>query len=93
MPARKTTRTLKPNSNPHPRGTDLARGYAEGWRDAHLQSEELLDHLTESIAGAQLHLERDTDPKSRRRAVIDVDTLVRRDLERERAQKPATRVV
>jgi hypothetical protein len=57
---------------------------AEGWRDAHLQSEELLDHLTESLAGAQLH--HDTDPKSRRREVIDIDTLVRRDLERERAR-------
>jgi hypothetical protein len=86
MAAKTTTRTLKPNSNPHPRGTDLARGYAEGWRDAHLQSEAMLDQLTESLAGAQLHLERDADPKSRRRAVIDIDTLVRRDLERERAR-------
>jgi hypothetical protein len=84
--ARRATRTLKPNSNPHPRGTELARGYDEGWRDAHLQSEAMLDHLTESIAGAQLHLDRDTDPKSRRRAVIDIDTLVRRDLERDRAR-------
>ena len=64
----------------------VARGYEEGWRDAHLQSEELLDHLTESLAGAQLHLERDADPKSRRQAVVDIDALVRRDVERERVR-------
>lgn len=88
--AKQIPRTLKPNCNPHPRGTELARGYEEGWRDAHLQSEELLDHLTESLAGAQLHLDRDTDPSSpRRRAVIDIDTLVRRERERVRNRRGA----
>jgi hypothetical protein len=93
MQAKKSTRTLQPNSNPHPRGTELARVYEEGWRNGYLQSEEMLDHVTEVIAGARLRHERDTDPKSRRREVIDIDTLVRRDLERERAQKPLTRVL
>ncbi len=92
MPTKKKT-ALQPQNNPHTRGTDLARGYEEGWRAAHLLSEEMLDHLTESIAGARLEHERDADPKSRRRDVIDIDTLCRWDLARENGKAPGRRVL
>jgi hypothetical protein len=82
MPTKKPERTLKPQHNPHARGTDLARAYEDGWRSCYLRSEEELDHLTEVIAGARMRHENDADPKSRRRAVIDIDTLVQRDLAR-----------
>jgi hypothetical protein len=84
MPATETKLTLKPKHNPHTPGTDLARAYENGWREGYLQSEELLDHVTEVIAGAQLRHEAGAVSFSGRRAVIDLDALLRRDRERER---------
>jgi hypothetical protein len=80
-------RAPKPSFNPHREGTELARVYETGWRNGYLQTEELLDHVTEVIAGAWLHHELQASPRSRRRAVIDIDALlegpVRRDRDRE----------
>lgn len=88
--AKKTTHSLRPKSNPHARDTELARAYEDGWRDGHRQTEELeetLDHVLEVIAGAEIRNELCSGSKSgRRRSVIDVDELIRRDYARERKE-------
>jgi hypothetical protein len=45
--------TTRPSVNPHAEGTELAQAYEDGWRKGYLQSEEMLDHVTEVIEGAR----------------------------------------
>lgn len=44
---------VKPSSNPYPRNSELAQAYERGWQRGYLQSEELLNHVTEVIDGAR----------------------------------------
>jgi hypothetical protein len=42
-------RTPKPKNNPHKPGTDLSRGFDEGWRKARREQEVVEDRILEDL--------------------------------------------